>query len=510
MQILIVDLGSQYTLVIGRTLRELGVRSIILPPKNVPDWLKTNKPNGIILSGGNYSVYQEGAPDVPEEVLSAGVPVLGICYGMQWLAKVLGGIVTSNQENKEYGETEITFTGVGEDCLLFRGLLKKSIVWASHGDSVTLVPQGFGVAAVSGETIAAMVNDEQGIWGVQFHPEVVQSKDGKVMLCNFLFDLCGCQKDWLPQNIVGAIQEEAVATLAGRKAIIGFSGGVDSTTLATILSSVLGENLRAVCIDTGALRKGELDEIRKNARHAGVNLRVVKAAGRFLEAVRTSTHSEVKRKSFSKVYGKILQEEARKFGGNFKSVVLIQGSLATDFIESGGTGKAKRIKKHHNIGNKLRVAQVHPLRNLFKYEVRELAHQLGLPSSITSRQPFPGPGLFVRIVGVPVNRENLAIVKWADDLVASFLKLYGLYHQISQLVVSLVGLRTVGIKGDARVYGFSIVVRAVQTADFMTTVGFQIPAEVRRQITSCVTKHPKIVRVWFDETHKPPATTELE
>jgi GMP synthase (glutamine-hydrolysing) len=509
LQILIVDLGSQYTLVIGRTFRELGVRSIILPPKKAATWLKTNKPNGIVLSGGNYSVYEEGAPDVPKEVLTAGVPILGICYGMQRLAWQFDGTVLPHRESKEYGKAEAVFDIADK---LFSGLPKRNVVWASHGDSVAILPQGFRQIAASenGKTIAAMANRLKKIWGVQFHPEVVQTPNGKKILSNFLFDICRCKKDWKPLDIISEIRAELLAAVGECKAVVGFSGGVDSSTLSAVASSVLGKNLLGVCIDTGAFRQDELAEIRQNAKYAGVKLRIIRAAGRFQKALGNATHSEVKRGRFSKAYGKTLEEASIKFGGNKDDVVLLQGSLATDFIESGATGKARRIKKHHNIGNKLKVRQIHPFRGLFKYEVRDLAKQLGLPDCIATRQPSPGPGLYIRVVGKPAKRDKIAIVRWADAEVKRILKKHKLYHRISQLVVALNCTRTVGIKGDERVYGFSVWVRAVISSDFMTAVGFQIPAKVRREIDSCVTKHPKIVAVDFRETNKPPATVEME
>ncbi|MCX6721342.1 MAG: glutamine-hydrolyzing GMP synthase [Candidatus Staskawiczbacteria bacterium] len=509
-QKLIIDCGGQYTLVIGRTLRELGVRSIILPPKKAAAWLKTNKSKGIILSGGNFSVYSEDAPHVPaQEILEAGVPILGICYGMQWLAHQFDGTVMPHWESKEYGKAEAVFDTADK---LFSGLPKKNVVWASHGDSVAVLPKGFRQIASSegGKTIAAMVNRKKKIWGVQFHPEVVQTPNGKKILARFLFDICGCQKDWYPQDVIAGIRAETVATIGSRKALVGFSGGVDSSTLAAILSPALGKNLLAVCIDTGGLRQDELREVRKNAQCAGVALKVVSAAGRFQKGLGNTVHSEAKRRRFKRVYGPTLQREALAFGGNKDSVVLVQGTLATDIIESGLVGEAQLIKSHHNVGLGLQIPQVHPFRNLFKYEVRELAEQLGLPECISKRQPFPGPGLYVRVVGKPARPDKLAIVRWADEEVARILKKHKLYHRISQLVVGLDCLRTVGIKGDERVYGFSVVVRAVQTSDFMTAVGYQIPAKVRREIDACVTKHPKIVRVYYNETHKPPATTELE
>lgn len=504
-QILIIDLGSQYTLVIGRTLRELGFRSAILSPGKAESWLENDKPKAIILSGGSASVYGENPPQPPKNIFGAGASILGICYGMQWLAHVQNGSVVPHQENKEYGKTIVRFDG--EDKL-FSGAKKQSVVWASHGDSVEKVPKGCKIVARSKgtNTIAAMADPQKRIWGVQFHPEVTHSEEGKKILLNFLEKISGCQKDWKPTDIIAEIRNETARAAKERKTIIGFSGGVDSTTLSAVLSPVFRKNLLAVSIDTGALRRNELEEITSNAKSAGVNLKIVKAASRFQKAIGKNTHSEVKRKKFKKLYGRILEEEAKRFRADF----IVQGSLATDIIESGSIGKADLIKSHHNVGLNLKIKELHPFRNLFKYEVRELAQQLKLPDSICARQPFPGPGLFIRVIGEPPKKNRLDIVRWADGEVADILRKYKLYDDVSQLIVALDCHRTVGIKGDGRVYAYSIVVRAVKTMDFMTAHGVQFPANVRKEISSVVTRHSKIVRVFFDETDKPPATTEME
>jgi len=504
-QILIIDLGSQYTLVIGRMLRELGYRSAIFSPRKAESWLKNNRPKAIILSGGSASVYEDGSPRPPKNILKASTPILGICYGMQWLAHVQNGSVVPHQENKEYGKT---IAGFDTKEKLFSGIKKQSVVWASHGDSVEKVPKGYKIIARSKDTntVAAMANPEKRIWGVQFHPEVTHSEEGKEILLNFLGKISGCQKDWKPADIINEIRNKTAGAAKGKKAIIGFSGGVDSTTLSAVLSAVFQKNLLAVSIDTGALRRNELEEIAGNAKSAGVNLKTVKAAGRFQKVIGKNTHSELKRKRFKKLYGRILEEEAKRFKADF----IIQGSLATDLIESGSAGKADLIKSHHNVGLNLKIKELHPFRNLFKYEVRELARQLRLPDSISGRQPFPGPGLFIRVIGEPPKKEKLEIVRWADGEVTDILKKYKLYDDISQLIVALDCHRTVGIKGDGRVYAYSVIVRAVKTMDFMTAHGVQFPAHIRKEISSVVTRHPRIVRVFFDETDKPPATTEME
>jgi len=501
---LIVDMGSQYTLIIGRILRELGFRSVILPPQKVDKWLAANNPRGIILSGGSASIYDKNAPSISRSVITGEVPVLGICYGMQLMAHALGGQVTSHHRNKEYGEAKMRVES--ENDPLFMGVSGESTVWESHGDSVAQLPKGFVVSAVSGETIAAMSNVERKKWGLQFHPEVTHTKEGRRILENFISRICGCQPDWRPADVISDIQNEVLNTAAGKKAIIGFSGGVDSTTLSAILAPVLGKDLLAICIDTGALRKGEVAEIRAAAKEAGVRLKVVRASRLFQKAIGKTTDAEKKRGRFKKAYKGIFEKEVRLFGADF----VVQGTLATDIIESGKVGNAALIKSHHNVGLGFSVEELHPFRNLFKYEVRDLAKKMMLPVSIIERQPFPGPGLFLRVIGKPPRPDKLAVVRWADHEVRRILAEHHLLSEISQLIVALVCVPTVGIKGDGRVYKPSVVVRAVHTSDFMTVSGFQIPDEVRRIISGEITKHPGIVRVFFDETNKPPATTEME
>lgn len=514
-QILVIDLGSQYSLVISRTLRELGVRSAVLAPAQAAQWLKTNTPKGIILSGGRYGVYENGAPTPPAEILTLGVPILGICYGMQWLAHVLGGRITKDRRHKEYGGAGIS---VDTNDTLFAMIAPEQSVWASHGDSVDAVPEGFTVIARSkGEdTIAAMVDERRQIWGLQFHPEVVQTTYGKDMLRQFLFAICNCDDDWRPEDIIGTIQEEARAAIGEDKAVIGFSGGVDSTTLTRMLVPILGERLLAVTIDTGGLREGELHEITANAQAAGAQHRIIDRTPQFSRALSHVVDAERKRAAFRYVYRATLNRVAREFrdakraGRRSGTIYVVQGSLATDFIESGRKGESSTIKTHHNVGLKLAFPQLHPLHDLFKYEVRELGRNLGLPPSVTEREPFPGPGLYIRVVGATPTPERVAIVRWADTVVRRLIAETEPSETFSQLVVALDCNRFVGVKGDGRTYAHAILVRAVETADFMTAVGHQFIRDLRVNITRELTKHPSIVHVFYAETNKPPATTEFE
>ncbi|MBI1956845.1 MAG: glutamine-hydrolyzing GMP synthase [Candidatus Niyogibacteria bacterium] len=506
-KVVIIELGSQYTLLIERAFRELGTRSVILTPEKAREWFKKNPVQAVVLSGGAASVYDKDAPQPPEEILSLktanGKPVeiLGICYGMQWLAHRLGGEVKAAPKHREYGKATLRRHG---DSSLLALTPENQTVWASHGDSVVKPPDYFGVHAhTDSGTIAAMAYGP--ILGVQFHPEVHHTEYGKTILENFL-RIADCEHDWKPSSLISSIQERVLAELGDKKAVIGFSGGVDSTTLSAILAPVLKDRLLAVTINGGHLREDELTEIRLHAASAGVWHLVVDAHRLFERVMKDAVDAEEKRRRFKEVYAELLTEAAKKLGAS----VIIQGTLAPDRIESGATGGAL-IKSHHNVGLDFGdLKQIHPIDHLFKYEVRALAEELGLPESVWARQPFPGPGLFIRVVGTPPTPDKLEIVRWADARVKGILQTRGLYDGLSQLVVAYVAANTVGVKGDARVYGGAIVVRAVETTDFMTAKGVHFPDDVEEEICSTLTRHPAIIRVWFDPTQKPPATTELE
>lgn len=502
-KILIVNLGSQYTEVIERTLRELGVRSAILPPTKAGMWIKTHEPRAIILSGGMASVNDNDAPSPPREVLTCGAPVLGICYGMQWLAKQYGGAVEAIPELKDYGAT--TEIRPNPRDPLFNSLAPRETVLASHGDSVTRLPEGFqAIASSSDGGISAMSSKSLRLWGVQFHPEVKDTPKGKTILGNFLFGICRLVKDWEPGEIISTIRGEIASTVGKSRAIIGASGGVDSTALLALAKPLLGENLLAITIDGGQLRQDELGEIQNNAAAAAVALKII-ATHEFLHALKGETDAERKRLLFRSVYERLFTEEATACGASF----VLQGSLAPDFIESGEAG-GDLIKSHHNIGLSFGRTAIHPFRHLFKYEVRELARILGLPDCVTKRHPFPGPGLFVRMIGGEITTAKLEALRWADNAVRWILTKHGEHEKISQLVVARFCTKVVGVKGDARTYADFIGVRAVRTADYMTAKGHQLPARVREEITATVTKHPEFVHVAYFEADKPPATVEFE
>lgn len=507
MQILLVDLGSQYTLRIGRRLRELGVRSSIIPAHRVKDYLASHKPKGIILSGGPASIYDKDAPQIPDEILALNVPLLGICFGMQWLSKTLGGIVTPALHAKEYGRAQLLLGGF--DDPLLKGMPKKSLVWASHGDSVVKSSSRFSVIASTKDCpIAAIKASRRNLWGIQFHPEVEETTSGVQIFKNFLA-ICRTRSDWNARDSIKNIRAHAKKHIPLKtNCLLGFSGGVDSTTLAAILYPVLKKRLVCVTIDAGNLREGELSEIKKNARFIGIEPIILDCTEEFIDSFEevSAMQAETKRKIFQIKYREVLERAARKA----RASLLLQGTLAPDMIESAGVGQAQRIKRHHNVGFVSLLKQIHPLQSFFKDEVRELAKTLGLPTAIVERKPFPGPGLFCRIVGTPITAHSLALVRWADAKVRQILKKAKQESEIAQLVVALVGVNTVGVKGDARSYGPAVVVRAVQTTDFMTARGYQFPPEIRRTIAKEITRHPDITRVWFDENDKPPATIELE
>ena len=508
-QILIIDLGSQYTEVIRRSLRYLGFRSTVAKPENVLALTKENNFKGIILSGGSASVYEENAPKVPKELLDIKIPILGICFGMQWMAYMSDiKAVHHVLEGKSYGPVEVNFIS-GNGSRLLKNLPENIMAWSSHGDSVAFAPSGFTVTATSkgGSVIEAMESEDKKLWAVQFHPEVNQTEDDNIILENFAKDICGCLVDYSREDEIKEIGENTKKSLGAGRAIIGVSGGVDSTTLAAILAPVLGLQLKAFFIDTGGMRKGEIEKVKNIASNAGINLEVIlKYKNKVTDAVGTTIDAEEKRAKFREVYGEVFREVAR----DFHATHMIQGTLATDLIESGSLGESALIKTHHNVDLDLGLIEIMPLADYFKFEVRDFAKEFGLDELTAKRQPFPGPGLYLRVLGIPVTEELLEIAREADALVADILKKRGLYDQIAQTIVALLGTKTVGVKGDGRVYGYTIVVRTVETTDFMTVKGFYLEKDVCEEIISALIKHPKIVRVMFDWTTKPPATTEFE
>ncbi|MFM2414927.1 MAG: hypothetical protein RI911_620 [Candidatus Parcubacteria bacterium] len=514
-RILIIDLGSQYTLVIARTLRELGFRSAVLNIHQATRWLKNESVDAIILSGGDASVNNPDAPQPPKQVWEKGVPVLGICYGMQFMVKHFGGTVAQVREHAEYGPAEITITGESE---LFSGLEKVQKVWASHFDTPQKLPKGFSsIASAPTYANAAIQDRHRKYYAVQFHPEVTHTPSGKHMFFNFLTKIAQCTPDWDAAAFADGIEHSIAEATKGKRVIIGFSGGVDSTTMTTLIRHAIGaKRVIPICINAGQFRAGELEHVRFAAKAAGVKLEIISVEKDMLRALSKTTDAEKKRALFRDVYKKSFAQSVKKIGGKKKDICIAQGTLATDLIESGAGGQSVKIKTHHNVGLQFSVPQIHPLKDLFKYEVRALAEHAGLPGTIAQREPFPGPGLLLRVNGAPVTKERLDIVRFADTTVREVLQKHEALLKsegvtVSQLVVSLAaGVHHVGVKGDERVYLAPIVVRAVKTIDFMTAEGVQFPALVRKDITQALCKHKKIGTVLFNETDKPPATTEPE
>lgn len=501
-QILIVDLGGQYTRIIARKIRELGVRPLVIHPSAYEEVSGQSNFKGIILSGGGSSIYDADAPGIPESILHKNIPVLGICLGMHWLAHLHGGTVSPALKSREYGVS--FFLRKDADDPLLANIPARSVMLMSHGDSVTVLPRNAKIIAVTPHCPIAAFRFTYGrIWGIQCHPETSESEYGKQLLKNFL-DICGTQCDWNPMDVITGIQNEVLEAMGKNdKACIAYSGGVDSTFLLSVLQPVLGSWLNPVTIDAGNLREGELAEIRTNALIAGATrLFVIDAKDEFLAWLGGISDAETKRRRFREIYAHALIKYMHTSG----SAYLIQGTLATDRIESGKEGSAEVIKTHHNVG----VDSLEPLRHFFKDEVRQLAETTGLDRSLIKRMPFPGPGLFVRIIGAPVTEHLLSIVRWADAEVRALVKTREETDIISQLIVALIAVRTTGVKGDRRSYGYSIVVRGMETLDFMTGRGHEFIPALRREIKQKLTQHPDIVRVWFDETDKPPATFELE
>jgi GMP synthase (glutamine-hydrolysing) len=514
--VLVVDFGAQYAQLIARRVRECHVYSEIVPSTMTAAEMLARKPKAIILSGGPSSVYADGAPPAPDGLLAAGVPVLGICYGFQLMVTSLGGTV-AHTSAREYGATTLQAAQNGP---LLTGLPKTQRVWMSHGDTATAAPPGFTVTAQTGATpVAAIENPALGLFGVQFHPEVMHTENGQRILARFL-ELAGCRPSWTMLNIV----EEQVAAIREQvgdgHAICGLSGGVDSAVAAALVQRAIGDRLTCVFVDHGLLRKGEAEQVEQDFVAAtGVKLKVANEADVFLDALQGADDPETKRKiigrEFIRAFERAAREVTAEAGQHGEACgYLVQGTLYPDVVESGGGTGTANIKSHHNVGglpDDLKFALVEPLRALFKDEVRRVGEELGLPPAIVRRQPFPGPGLAIRIIG-EVTAGRLAILREADAIVRDELSTAGLDPVIWQCpVVLLADVRSVGVQGDGRTYGHPIVIRPVTSEDAMTADWARIPDEVLARISTRVTNEvPEINRVVLDVTSKPPATIEWE
>jgi GMP synthase (glutamine-hydrolysing) len=515
--VLVVDFGAQYAQLIARRVREARVYSEVIPHTASVEEIKAKDPQAIVLSGGPASVYADGAPQLDPALFDLGVPVFGICYGFQAMAQALGGTVT-HTGTSEYGRTEMNVIG-GQ---LHSDLPATQPVWMSHGDAVTDAPDGFDVVAVSaGAPVAAFEDRARRLAGVQYHPEVLHTPHGQQVLSRFLHEFAGIGATWTPANIADALVEQVRNQIGDGRAICGLSGGVDSAVAAALVQRAIGDRLTCVFVDHGLLRAGERAQVQRDFVAAtGANLVTVDVADRFLEALAGVTNPEGKRKIIGREFIRAFEGAVRDVLGNSDASdvsaveFLVQGTLYPDVVESGGGSGTANIKSHHNVGglpDDLKFKLVEPLRLLFKDEVRAVGRELGLPEEIVARQPFPGPGLGIRIVG-EVTAQRLDTLRRADAIAREELTAAGLDDQIWQCpVVLLADIRSVGVQGDGRTYGHPIVLRPVSSEDAMTADWTRVPYEVLERISTRITNEvPEVNRVVLDITSKPPGTIEWE
>jgi GMP synthase (glutamine-hydrolysing) len=507
--VLVLDFGGQYSQLIARRVREARVYSELVSHRLTADQVRARNPLALILSGGPASVYSPGAPDLDTRIFDLGVPTLGICYGMQLMARDLGGAVESNDVS-EYGKAEAELT----PSPLFHDLPPEQTVWMSHRDSVTAPPSGARVTASSPTTpIAAFEDAARGLYGVQFHPEVVHTPHGQDILKNFLYDVAGAPPAWTATAVIEEQVERIQAQVGSERVICGLSGGVDSAVAALLVHKAVGDQLTCVFVDHGLLRASEAEQVVETfAGHFQVPLVHVQAQERFLTRLAGVTDPEEKRAIVGEEFIRVFEEEARKLGD---VRFLVQGTLYSDVIESGGAedGVAAKIKSHHNVGGlpaDMRMELVEPLRLLFKDEVRRVGEELGLPERMVWRQPFPGPGLAIRIIG-DVTAERLEILRAADAVLQDEIRRAGLYRELWQSFAVLPAIRSVGVQGDERTYAYPIVIRAVTSEDAMTADWARLPYDVLAAISSrMVNEIPGVNRVALDISSKPPSTIEWE
>jgi GMP synthase (glutamine-hydrolysing) len=510
--VLVVDFGAQYAQLIARRVREARVYSEVIPHTVSVDEIKARNPRAVVLSGGPASVYADGAPQLDPALFDLDVPVFGICYGFQAMANALGGTV-ARTGTSEYGRTELKVTG-GQ---LHSDLPDIQQVWMSHGDAVTAAPDGFDVVATSsGAPVAAFEDRRRRLAGVQYHPEVMHTAHGQQVLSRFLHEFAGIDATWTPANIADALVEQVGAQIGSGRAICGLSGGVDSAVAAALVQRAIGDRLTCVFVDHGLLRAGERAQVQRDFVAAtGANLITVDVADRFLDALHGVTNPEGKRKIIGREFIRAFEGAVRDaLQDNADVEFLVQGTLYPDVVESGGGTGAANIKSHHNVGGlpgDLKFTLVEPLRLLFKDEVRAVGRELGLPEEIVARQPFPGPGLGIRIVG-EVTADRLDTLRRADAITREELTSSGLDHQIWQCpVVLLADVRSVGVQGDGRTYGHPVVLRPVSSEDAMTADWTRLPYEVLERISTRITNEvPEVNRVVLDVTSKPPGTIEWE
>ncbi|QFR62609.1 glutamine-hydrolyzing GMP synthase [Schleiferilactobacillus harbinensis] len=509
-EIIVLDYGSQYNQLITRRIREFGIFSELKSHKITAAEVKQIAPKGIIFSGGPNSVYDEGAFDVDPEIFELGIPILGICYGMQLMAHKLAGGKVEPADNREYGHADITVTD--PEAVLFKGLPTEQYVWMSHGDLVTKVPDGFKDVATSPNCpIASIADDTRKFYGIQFHAEVQNTEYGHEILHRFAFDVCHAEANWSMQDFIDQQIEKIRQTVGDKKVLLGLSGGVDSSVTGVLLHKAIGNQLTSIFVDHGLLRKNEADQVMDSLEGKfGLNIIKVDAQKRFLDKLAGVSDPEKKRKIIGNEFICVFDDEAAKLNGGFD--FLAQGTLYTDVIESG-TDTAQTIKSHHNVGGLPKDVDfqlIEPLRTLFKDEVRELGEKLGMPHSLVWRQPFPGPGLAIRVVGA-VTPDKLTIVRDSDAILRDEIAKAGLDKDIWQYFTVLPGFKSVGVMGDGRTYDYTIGIRAVTSIDGMTADFAKIPWDVLQKISvRIVNEVANVNRVVYDITSKPPATIEWE
>ena len=510
-QIVILDFGSQYTQVIARRIRECNVYSTILRYDTPASEIAKMKPKGLILSGGPSSVYAEEAPLPDKEIFKLKIPILGICFGIQLLAQYLGGKVEPGQK-REYGKGLLTIKD--KECPLFTGLPETLQVWNSHGDKLTKLPKGFSPVAVTDNSpYAAIENRERHFYGLQFHPEVVHTPRGREIISNFVHEICGCGKEWTMRNYIEQAVEEIRAQVGDERVILGLSGGVDSSVAAALIHKAIGDQLTCIFVNNGLLRAKEAEVVKEVfGRNFHIKLQYEDASKLFLTKLKGVTDPERKRKIIGKTFIDVFQDATRRAG---KAKFLAQGTLYPDVIESVpiAGNPAAMIKSHHNVGGlpkRMKFALLEPLKCLFKDEVRLLGEELGLPQEIVMRQPFPGPGLAVRILG-EVTASRLSILRNSDAIVVEEMKNSGWYYRIWQSFAVLLPIRSVGVMGDERTYDYTIAIRAVESQDGMTADWVKLPYDILEKLSSRIINEVKGVnRVCFDISSKPPATIEWE
>src|SRR6516225_1376110 len=511
--IVILDFGAQYSQLIARRVREQNVFSVVLPCTASLNEIKSYAPAGIILSGGPSSVYDADAPLADEQALHLGLPVLGICYGLHFMTHKLGGKVSPG-EKREYGHADVELLGI--DSALFKGLTNPLHVWMSHGDEAEQLPPGFQLVAQTSNALAAFEDPARKYYAVQFHPEVHHTKQGTAILRNFIFDICGLQPNWTPQRFIDETVEAIRKQVGDGRVICGLSGGVDSSVAAVLVHRAIGEQLTCIFVNNGVLRKNEFQNVQKNLRDKlGLNIDAVDASQRFLSKLAGVTDPEKKRKIIGNEFIAVFEEEAHRIEqAQGKVEWLVQGTLYPDVIESRSVrGPSQVIKSHHNVGGlpeKMKLKLIEPLKELFKDEVRRIGRDLGMPEEILQRQPFPGPGLAVRIVG-EVTRERLEILRECDAIVVGEIKKAGLYQKIWQSFAVLLPVMSVGVMGDQRTYAYTCAVRAVHSEDGMTADIVDLPHDLMKTISNRIVNEVRgINRVVYDVTSKPPGTIEWE